>query len=324
MEIESRIFAAFAIAFFSAAAAIAPQVHAQIGTANNPFKQPLQSPSPESSGYFDLPIQRLKKSVPGLGGIRFDPRQDDLPGILAGVDRKIAEELPRLPDLISREEVFTFQGSSNTDGPGGVASNEPSNREFKYLIHSHRAANGSTIIEESRVNAKGELIRDEAGFTGLHATGFANQWLFFSRANQPEFRFRYLGQQQKDGRKTFVVAFAQDPRKVADPAYFMSDGKTAPFYYQGVFWVDQTTFGIVALHTDLSAPVPQVHLFGLTTDLKFRSVPIRGYDAVFWLPSEVDISSDQGRGPSEESHRYSDYHLFHASAKIVTEPQPSN
>jgi hypothetical protein len=49
-------------------------------------------------------------------------------------------------------------------------------------------------------------------------------------------------------------------------------------------------------------------------------VPIRGYDAVFWLPSEVDISSDQGRGPSEESHRYSDYHLFHAETRILPEP----
>jgi hypothetical protein len=66
--------------------------------------------------------------------------------------------------------------------------------------------------------------------------------------------------------------------------------------------------------------VPQVELLQLTTELSFRSVPIHGYNAVFWLPSEVDIESDEGRGPSEESHRYSDYHLFHAQARIVANP----
>ena len=65
------------------------------------------------------------------------------------------------------------------------------------------------------------------------------------------------------------------------------------------------------------APLPQVHLKQLATELTFRSVPIHGYDAVFWLPSEVDISSDQGNGPSEENHRYSDYHLYHSTARIL-------
>ena len=164
------------------------------------------------------------------------------------------------------------------------------------------------------------MVEGAGPFTALRGYGFAYQWLFFSAANQPEFRFRYLGQQEKSGRRTFVVAFAQDPHKVDDPAYFMSDGKTAPFFYQGVFWVDQTSFDIVALRTDLLAPLPGMMLKQLTTQLTFRSVPIHGYDAVFWLPAEVDISSDQGHGPSEESHRYSDYHLFHAEARVVSGP----
>jgi hypothetical protein len=107
---------------------------------------------------------------------------------------------------------------------------------------------------------------------------------------------------------------------VAAPAFFQAGEKRVPFYYQGVLWVDQTSFDIVALRTDLLAPLPQVLLKQLTTELTFREVRIRGYDAVFWLPSEVDISSDQGRGSSEESHRYSDYHLFHAETRILPEP----
>lgn len=117
-----------------------------------------------------------------------------------------------------------------------------------------------------------------------------------------------------------MVAFAQDPHKVADPAYFEAGGRTAPFYFQGVLWVDQATFDIVRLRTDLLSPLSELHLRKLSTELTFRSVPIRDFGAVFWLPSEVEISSDQGAGVAEESHHYSDYHLFHAEAKIVANP----
>jgi hypothetical protein len=261
----------------------------------------------------------LKSSVPALKGIRYDASQQQLQPVLDGLAAKIASVLPRLPDLISREEVFNFQ-SSEHPAAGGLAAMEPTSRQFKYLIRCLHNANGSVTIEESRVNAKGELVQSEAGFTALRGTGFANQWLFFSKANQPQFRFRYLGQQEKYGHKTYVVAFVQDPHRIDAPAFFEADGKRAPFYYQGILWVDESTFDLIALRTDLLAPVPQVRLRQLTTELTFRSVPIHGYNAIFWLPSEVDISTDEGRGPVEESHHYSDYHLFHSEARILSTP----
>ena len=272
----------------------------------------------EAETYLRFPIQKLKAVVPALGGIKYDDRQEQLPLILNRVAKQIADVLPRLPDLISREDVFHFQGGG--DAVGGLASTQPWGRQYKYLLQCQHNADGSTSITESRTDGAGRPVKEAGGFTSLRGYGFGYQWLFFSAANQPEFLFRYLGQQQKGGRKTSVVAFAQEPAKVNDPAYFQVEGKRAPFYFQGVLWVDESSFDIVALRTDLLPPLPQIPLKQLTTELTFRSVPIRGYDAVFWLPSEVDISSDQGRGPSEESHRYSDYHLFHAETRILPEP----
>ena len=107
---------------------------------------------------------------------------------------------------------------------------------------------------------------------------------------------------------------------MTNPALFQSEGKVSPFYYQGILWVDQSTFDIVTLRTDLLAALPDLHLTQLTTKLDFRLVPIHGYDAKFWLPSEVSISSDQGAGPADESHRYSDYHLYHSTTRIVASP----
>jgi hypothetical protein len=309
-----------AVAIGAMALACAHPVTAQIAPLNGPFNRPLTTASGETQTYFEFPVQRLKDAVPALKGIKYDPSQEQLPAILASVAKTIADVLPRLPDLVSREDIYHFQSPRGPQAAGGLANAQPWSREFKYLILCHRNANGSTTIEESRTDAKGRAADSSGGFTAPRGYGFAYQWLFFSAANQPEFRFRYLGQQEKGGRKTFVLAFAQEPGKVSDPAYFQSEGKTAPFYFQGVLWVDQASFNIVALHSDLLEPLPDLHLRQLTTELAFRSVPIHGYDAVFWLPSEVDISTDQGAGPVEENHRYSDYHLFHAEARIVGTP----
>jgi hypothetical protein len=282
-----------------------------------PYSQPLQPISGSTTTYFDFPFQKLKEAVPPLKGLKFDPSQDRLPSILAGVAQTIAHVLPKLPNLVSRESIYGFQSPRDTLAPGGLASAQPWNREFRYLILCHHNADGSTTIEESRTDSRGRPAEATNQFTTPHGYGFAYQWLFFSAANQPEFRFRYLGEQDKDGRKTFVVAFAQDPDRVTDPAFFQAGGKTAPFYYQGVLWVDQSTFDIVMLRTDLLTALPDLHLRMLTTELSFRLVPIHGFDAEFWLPSALDIASDQGAGVAEEVHRYADYHLYHATTRIL-------
>ena len=310
-----------AIAVLVAGTSQLASAQAELGPSSSPFGSASTSlGAQEATAYLNLPIRRLKAVVPALGGIKYDDRQEQLPVILNRVAKHIADVLPRLPDLISREDVYHFQSMADADVPGGLAATQPWGRQYRYLLQCQRNPDGSTSIAESRIDHAGKLVQEGGGFTSVRGYGFSYQWLFFTAANQPEFHFRYLGQQEKSGRKTYVVAFAQEPNKVRAPAFFQADTKRVPFYFQGVLWVDQSSFDIIALRTDLLAPLPQVLLKQLTTELTFRSVSIRGVDAVFWLPSEVDISSDQGRGPSEESHRYSDYHLFHAQARIVDNP----
>lgn len=288
------------------------------GTAlNDRSMTPISGASPL---YFEFPIQKMKSAVPALKGIEYDENQQQLTAILDHVAKTIADVLPRLPNLISKEEIYHFQGPHDKLGAGGLASEQPWSRDFKYLILSHHNPDGSTSLEELRTDSKGKSADAQGQFTAPRGFGFAYEWLFFSAAGQREFRFRYLGRQDKFGRKTLVLAFAQDPARVTDPAHFQAGDKVAPFYYQGVLWVDQASFDVVALRTDLLSPLPDLRLRQLTTELTFRSVPIHGYDAVFWLPSELTISSDQGSGPMVENHRYSDYHLFHSEARIVATP----
>jgi hypothetical protein len=315
-----RIFTAISLVVLTVGLTLPAAAQVGAGTIEDYRRDQSLSPDPGAAEYFQLPQNKLKEAVPTLKGLNYSDSQERLPAILARVAQTIADVLPRLPNLMSREDIYHFQSSGDPLAAGGLANSQPWNREFRYLILSHHDANGSTTLQELRTDSKGHPAESVGAFTSPSGYGFAYQWLFFSAANQPEFHFRYLGEQEKNGRNTFVVAFAQDPHKVTNPAFFQSGTKVAPFFYQGVLWVDKATYEIVLLRTDLLAPLPDLNLRRMTTELSFRAVPIHGYRAVFWLPNEVDISTDQGAGLVEENHRYSDYHLFGSESKILTAP----
>jgi hypothetical protein len=304
--------------------------------------EPVQTPaaatqpaeSTESDLYLNLAIPDLKKAVPALSGLHADADQERLPQILQSVARTIDAVAPKMPDVVSREEVVS---SSDAMGPGtprsllnlGPRSNAmpsqslggspPQSQEFRYLIQFHRTQEGSVNIEESRTDSKGQPL-DVAQSGSRLSSGFTSQWLLFSEANQPEFRFRYLGEQQVDGRKTFAIAFAQVPSRVKSPSRLASGGKQAEYFYQGVVWVDEANSEIAMLRTDLLTPLRSLHLEALTTELHFHSVRIHGLEETLWLPNAVHIAMKLENSMLDENHRYSDYHLYHSTAKIVLTP----
>jgi hypothetical protein len=114
--------------------------------------------------YLDDPLQSLKTAVPTLDGLKYDASQDQLPAILARLGQTIDEVLPRLPDLVSREEVI--HGARAPVHPistvlGNLSIEEKSSEEYKYLIICHRAANGATTVEESRTDRSGQPIHPD-------------------------------------------------------------------------------------------------------------------------------------------------------------------
>ena len=280
------------------------------------------STTPDVTPYLDFPIEKLRLAVPTLAGIKHDGNQDQLSSILSKVGEVIADSLSKVPSLSAREEVHSLSGNPFSGLPPGADIPDAETQlrqsrsvDFHYLIILHHAVDG-TRIEEYRGDAKNHQI-DPGDSTGVRAFGFAFQWLMLSSANQSDYRFRYLGQQKIDGHDTFVVAFTQVPAKAKAVGKFTSMGKSVAFYYQGIAWIDQTTSNIVLLRTDLLDRLPSVQLDRMTTEVHFRSVSIHGYPAIFWLPTEVRVTSEEGGTIEEELHLYSHYALYKAEARIV-------
>ena len=281
--------------------------------------------------YVDYPLSKLRTAVPALNGIKPGTSQDELAAILARAGEATRNSLSRVPNLSSLEDVYSAVMSRAAGPANSVLGMEESpalldletqlqqmrSVEFNYLLLFDHHPDGATAITELRTDFKNRQISSPVDGVAPRGFGFAYQWLLLSPANQSELRFRYLGQQSMDDHKTFVLGFVQIPNQVKLPGKFKWAGKEEEFFFQGIAWIDQSSFNVVRLQTDLLSPVPSVNLVQMTTDLRFRSVRIKGYDADFWLPSQVLIRTEQGESVLNELHQYSRYKFFHAESRLL-------
>ncbi len=291
----------------------------------------VQRAAANTPTYLDYPVRKLSAMVPLLSGLKPENSQDQLPWILSKVGAATVHSLAIAPNLISLEDVYSFLKSRDAGSAYSVVGMEeiPSlldieeqlrqsrSVEFNYLLLFDHHADGATGIRELRTDFKNRQVGSPVDGIAPHGFGFAYQWLLLSPENQSELRFRYLGKQRMDDHQTFVVGFVQIPDQVKLPGKYKSAGKEVPFFFQGIAWIDQSTFDVVRLRTDLLSPLPSVNLQQMTTELRFRPVRIHGFGTVLWLPSQVLIGTVRSDSVFEELHQYSGYRFFHAESKLL-------
>jgi hypothetical protein len=272
----------------------------------------------ESKAYLNDSLSELQKTMPELRGLKADEK--DLPALLTRVGQEIEELSLRMPNLISREDV--------TQTRPGSRSGHSSNQQFNYLILVHRSATGAEMSEyrtDLQNRSIGQPGEDPRAPT---AHGFVLAWAYFHPTVRAESQFRYLGRQKIDGRNASVVAFTQTPGLVRAPGEIRVGDKSFPMLYQGIAWIDESTFRILRLRTDLLAPQPEAQLQKLTTTVDFAEVRIPHSKLRLWLPrmavvewktiprNSVDLSPTVASGRYIERHLYSHYHLYQVEIKI--------
>ncbi|HEV2276075.1 MAG TPA: hypothetical protein VGR96_18025 [Acidobacteriaceae bacterium] len=349
--VACAVFSAGALLWMALSVAAAP---AQTPAAIEPVAaEPAERVYAHADPYMNKSLFELKTIVPALEGVKGNPSQGQLEPILSRTGQVIQGQAPRMPDLTARESVSQVQFaaphlSQNGEQDGvtlmGGRGRGPQQslvqytmdekqleqtlhsrlltgsawRDFDYLMLSRPSPGGSPMLEESRTDPKspnGAPAKMEK--KPLHGIGFGSLWLLFLPDNLLQSSHRLLGEQKMYGRATYVVAFAQLPDRVKVPGEITLLGKAYPLLYQGIAWVDQSTFRIVRLRTDLLAPLPSLGVQRLTSDLRFSEVRIPELDLPLWLPNEVEVAWQQGDQLFGEMHLYAKYRLFHATAKIV-------
>jgi hypothetical protein len=300
------------------------------------WQSPVQTTAMQQYGktapYVDLPVAQMKKSIRELNGIKPDDTPGQLELILQKTGEAIGLQLPRVPNLICREDVAEeaapqAQGAVNPVGTktvgviGGVGmltQAPPATKRlvpgdwhhFEYIIHANKDTDGTTTLEESRTGKGGSAAPDPKGI------GFAPLWLIFAAGNRSESNFRYLGTQKVEGRATYVISFAQVPAQVRKPSLLATATDTIPLLYQGVAWIDAHDFQILRLRTDLLAPLAQYNLTRVTSTIEYARVRIPDLADPLWLPQEVELVWQTNGEENGELHRYSKYQLFRATIKL--------
>jgi hypothetical protein len=270
----------------------------------------------------DYSLLELQKAVPRLHGLQPDPNQDQLPVLLTKAGKVIENLLRKTPSLLSREHVEQASEMEEGNSPNSKRLNRSRPLDFDYLTLFHEdPVNVRTMLEEYRIDPQGRPI--EPGVEDSRnpsSLGFKNAWLLFLPSDQSQSKFRYLGRQQVGDHGTFVVAFAQIPVNVQVPAEVRFQGERIPVFWQGIAWVEELTFRIIRLQSDLLDPIPSIHLQQLTSQLQFDDTNVSGLASPLWLPREVDITTRINGQIVSEIHRYSNYRLYAASSKIVPAP----
>ncbi len=178
-------------------------------------------------------------------------------------------------------------------------------------------------LDEYRTNDKGESI-DLSEFY-LLTSGFASMPLFFHPLYHSSSAFRYIGR-QTDGRRLYIMAFAQKPEATGLIGHFYDMGLPAVILSQGIAWIDPDTYRIVRMRTDLLAPRHDILLERQTSEIELGEVNLEGAHHPLWLPSKVVVTINYQHTTYRNQHRYRDYKLFSVETRegkkeIVPAPQ---
>ena len=294
-----------------------------------------------TTSYVDEPLQQLLRTILEIKTLQPAQDQTQLKMILEHGGKNVDSQFNNFGGLVAKEVVSELRDNPTTDvsGQPRAHSNEPNLLEDQYSYFIVREGTlVQTRIREYRQDRYGSdgskprtspLLMTVPGMTFLSAN-FASSLLYFSSDLQGEETFRYLGEQHLGVRTAYVVAFAQVPGiATAAISMRMPNGDESNWLVQGIAWIDESTFDILQMRTDLFVPLDsssacQQSQNQLQTLIQFAPVQPNGAAHAMWLPTEADVRETVGdcKNPlqiARNVHHFSEYQRYdHGEANIAT------
>ena len=252
----------------------------------------------------------LVQALPELAGLEPAESQELLPQLLKKVGASVDVYFHSVVSTSALEETIQerlgFQGTTA----------ETFKHTFRYLAIPH-PEKGPLELEEYRTDEKGSLAdRTLLGGTML-TSGFVYAPVYLHPVYQDGSDFSYLGQQNLEGHKCYVVAFAQVPEAARLLAHLTEVLVSSGVLLQGVVWIDTTSYQIIRIYMELLPHATARSITEYTAEVTFGEVRFKGIDVVSWLPREVVVHLNWGGRKYRNYHRYSDYQLYASQSKII-------
>ena len=261
--------------------------------------------------YLEVPVEQLIEHIPELSPIHPARDQQALSMVLEKTGERVDEFLRDIVNLAAHEEVKQEKLSREKS----VQASQ--HWEYNYLILIHRDEHPARL-EEYRTDATGKPVTQRGATKGYSVTsGFALKCIYLSTAYQPESTFVYLGDGKVDQRNTYIVAFAQRPRHTTMAESVIGSWGSRSVLVQGIAWIDQESFQIVRLRTDLLGPPLLIGLTRQTTEVTFAETKLPDTKIALWLPSLVNVYAMFSGQAFRNEHRYTNYERYRVSVKVM-------
>ncbi|MGA3165555.1 MAG: tetratricopeptide repeat protein [Terriglobia bacterium] len=261
------------------------------------------------SSVVNQPVNTLVAAIPELRGMEPATNQDELAVILTRIGEDVQTFFQDFPNTVSEEQVREERLGKKGETRGSL------DEKFQYLLLAQPEKWGLGL-EEFRTDEHGGRTGSKGLNAGLMLTsGFASASLLFHPSYQSGATFRLLGKQVLAGHQCYAVAFAQNPAKAQMVERFNADKESVLVLFQGMAWIDASTYKIVRLRSDLLTPQPKIRLLRQTTEITYLPVQFTQIAAAMWLPSAVAVTVEWKGRTFRNSHTYSRFRLFNTEVK---------
>ena len=282
-----------------------------------PWHAPIKNQGPQKAPagngqatIVDKTPAELLQALPELAGLEPATSQEILPEILKKVGESVEAYFHNVVSTRALEE--TIQERLGLNG----TVEETFKQTFRYLVIPH-PEKGPLDLEEYRTDEESHPASGTLRSGTVLTARFVYVPVYLHPVYQDDSDFSYLGQQTVEGRKCYVVAFAQVPETAHLRAWLTVGTLSYQVFLQGLVWIDQTSFRIIRMYMELLPDATARKIKEHTTEVTFGEVRFKGIDVVSWLPREVEVHIDWEGRKYRNYHRYSDYQLYASQTKII-------
>ena len=186
---------------------------------------------------------------------------------------------------------------------------------FDYVILI-QVSDADVTVDESRMQQGKPPKASERAL--LATSGFSTLALILHPHFQDSFQFAELQDGNQPGRPVRHVRF-EHIRGRRSPSVLQLRGREYPIEWRGEAWIDAATGAIARIHAELKAPMADVGMQKLSSDVSYSPVGLKGAAEAPWLPERATIEAATERQRWQNVHLFSRYRQFSVDTEVHTE-----
>jgi hypothetical protein len=232
--------------------------------------------------------------------------------ILSRTSHTVQRFWTTFPEVDCTEQVLQTKLEPN----GKVSYQQQSQYDYLILVGPPEE---EFSVSESRLLQK----QDSKGknIPLLITNGFSMLLLIFHPYFQGSFEFTRMADEALDGQPLLRLHF-RHVKGTRSPSALELRGRTYPLEWEGTAWIAPETWAVLRIEAGLAAPMDDVGLHVLHTDVRYAPVHFSTSKDTYWLPQTAEIEAQTPRQRWRNRHRFTDYKRFSTDAKEDPRTQP--